>query len=275
MTLLDKLYDRYKDYTKSSTNSQISSGESSDVNLREMKHLLIDETSRIFRQMATGVRKQGNLSVSDKFLRQSLKARTSNNSKFDFKFFYSLVKLHCLKASRAPTVQESVSQYAKALKFLLDKKSEEKIAIESSLDYHQLFLLVEAGMYERLYMYVVENRSSTTSASSASSSSAAAPIDIFKITKTAFSENELPYLEKCESARKISQVLLTSTLNCYGSVTKLFDESGNENSERKKKEVGVDGNEMDDADDVYSSDSVKRCAKAYLRYGLFCDQICT
>lgn len=91
-----------------------------EVNIGKIKQQLIDEKAEVYRQMATGARKQGNFYVADLYLKLNLKTKT-NKKQFDFNFFHSLVKLYCLKA-RQSSGNDAADKFLKALKFIISKK---------------------------------------------------------------------------------------------------------------------------------------------------------
>jgi hypothetical protein len=163
------------------------------INLSEVKHLLIDERVDIYRAMATGARKQGNFSVADKYLRLSLKAKDKDKKKdFDFPFFTSLVKLHCLKAQHSRHSVDAVDKFAKALKYLEGKKSEEVILQQP--DNRRKFLIMEGDIYHHLYQLAHDFP--------------AAVVD-------SANKNHLDALAAQCSAKTIEDQLLQLTLNTY------------------------------------------------------------
>lgn len=125
VTLLTKLAEKYKEIL--TTKREVVKAEVDAETIKEqkradyseVKQLALSERSEIYRKMASGVRKQNNFSVADKYLRLSLKAMEQHS--FDFPFFHTLVKLHCLKAENSPAT-ESVEKFVKALKYLDGKR---------------------------------------------------------------------------------------------------------------------------------------------------------
>eukprot|EP01127_Copromyxa_protea_P009733 TRINITY_DN2312_c1_g1_i1.p1 TRINITY_DN2312_c1_g1~~TRINITY_DN2312_c1_g1_i1.p1 ORF type:complete len:1006 (-),score=210.43 TRINITY_DN2312_c1_g1_i1:26-2773(-) len=167
------------------------------VNYSQVKHLISNERSEIFRRMASGTRKQNNFSVADKYLRMSLKSMETHT--FDFPFFHTLVKLHCLKAAHAPAA-ESIEKFVKALKYLDGKRNEE--ILQSNTGYMQRFYMTEAGIYASLYERLNDYPESI---------------------KDALAKAKLSSYDTQKGNKDTRSGLISTTYSSYSSAIKLFD----------------------------------------------------
>ncbi|PRP75851.1 DNA-dependent protein kinase subunit [Planoprotostelium fungivorum] len=111
--------------------------------LSELKEILIDKRSKVYREIADAARKQNNLYVSEAYLRNALKSK-SKKKEFDFDCFRSLVKLHNKKALDSKSLIETADKLTKALKFVQNKEEEEIILNNKS--YQSMFTTLQANV---------------------------------------------------------------------------------------------------------------------------------
>jgi len=116
------------------------------IDFMELKLSLIEERDLVYHRMAAGARKQSNFYVTEKYVK--LSSKSPSNAGFNFPFFYTLIKLHVLKAKKQPQ-DKCIPMLVQALHNLERKKDEP--TLKDSVRNTQKFYCFEASILHYLF----------------------------------------------------------------------------------------------------------------------------